>query len=657
MVQSSIPVDLLLRCQRVSYKLFEDLRQLNNHPSVKNSKDEVDVFMSRVNRRVLTEDDPGNPEGIKARELICEFVFGHDNDLKPLVDRADKFLDIFENYKPSLNGVRMPPPVWLRLLPICLELTSTLGLWGRDARTKLRFMSFAMEPLNRISDDPYEPFVNINSDEPRERITGWEVGKNLISHSLNRALFGSYYDKRLESIGRQLPYVWWGIRFRTASGGREKSCEPASELNWLDVYVNQEQFKGQLDVWHQEIIPVRSKVSFPEPLPKEVRSGLETLFRDWAFEDRDAETRGLISLDSPSKQVFAYVRLNQRSFPFKRLPERGMDCLICPGVFWSANPLLWGTGMTIVYGFEGYIEEHLSNLLLSLTQQLMIAPTVYSQVHKIWINAERSGRHNLLHELPGYMASIGVTVKGYDEQRKAFLTRHPQIPQEEVPALPRTDDVSVMVMLLAAENRELRELPSDLAEGLGEEWTLDFLNQFVERVVWTPVLGDVRSNKQVIEMMQAGIISAKDLVSGIGAFQGPRLELLTGVNPRWTHGLFPLFLLTLKSAYYHAFLHSIVHFQTARRGLVSIAYETDGKAQYIEIKNSGESPTSPPQTQYGWKRNIELFKELTDGWTVVATEKPGQLSEYSEWHEEVWNGFEGFWLTTLLRNQEKTIHE
>jgi hypothetical protein len=635
-----IPINLLLECQRLSYRLFEDLRQLQNHPFVKTSSSEVDTFISNVNRRVLIEDDPGEREGIRRKELICEFVFDHSGDFRPLIDKANSILEIFENYIPSSPRVRMPPPVWLRLLPLCLEMTYSLGLWGEQARTKLRFISFALEPLNSNNSDPYEPFVNINSDAPRLEITGWNLGEGLVSHSLNRALFGSYYNKRLENIGRHLPYVWWGIRFRTADGGPNPQVVPVHR-NCLDVYIDQQQFKGQLDSENKKIIPVSAKVAFPKPLPKEVKSGLENLFRDWAFEEyNDVEKRKFLPLDTPSKQLFAYVRLNQRSFPHKKLPDNGMDCLICPGVFWSANPLLWGTGMTIVYGFEGYLEEQLSDLLLSLTQQLMIGPTVYAQVNKIWVSAERSGRHNLLHELPGYMDSIGITVRGYDEKRRAFLEKYPQIPPDEVPPIPRTDDVDVMVMLLAAENKELRELPSDLAEGLRKEWTLDFLNEFVERVVWTPVLGDVTSNKKVIENMGKGVFSAKDLVSGNGAFEQPKLVLSSKVNPRLTQGLFPLFLLTLKSAFYHAFLHSIMNSHIGQRGLVTIGYRDEAEAQYIEIKNSGDPPGGTPAPQHGWHRNTELFKDMTD-WTVEMTKMNEQIFECST-----------FWLTTLRRKPE-----
>jgi hypothetical protein len=650
-VNDMIPLRLLRKCQDISYKLFEDLRQLQFHPLLEDYGSDVDGFMSLVNRRELIGDDPGEAEGLDKKQLIREFVFDPSNDLQPAIDKADRFLAIFDTYSPPNSARRLPPPVWLRLLPICLEVANALELWGRQAKTKLRFMSFAIEPLRSDKDKPYAPFVNINSDEPRPEMTGYEFGGRITSRSLNRALFGAYFEKRLERIGRQLPYVWWGIRFRTAPGDPALEADSPADRNWLDVYVDQRQFNGKLGYeYKDEIIPVSAKVKFPERLPKEVRSGLDNLFRDWAFDEYDLDERSRISLDTPSEQAFAYVRFNQASFPDKKLPESGMDCLICPGVFWSATPLLWGTGMTIVYGFEGYLDENRSNLLLWLTQQLMIAPTVYAQANKIWISAERAGRHNLLHELPGYMDSIGITLRRYEERRKAFLTKYSQTPPEDVPPLPSTDDVEVMVMLLAAENNELRELPSDLAERLGKEWTQEFLYEFVERLVWTPVQGDVGNAREVIEAISKGDFSVSDLASETGAFQRPELKLVSRVNPKQTYGLFPLLLVTLKSAVCHAYLRSIMNCrEEGRIGLVTVEYRDEAKAQYIEVKNSGRPPRRSPDLQQGWQRNIGLFKGITGDWGVEST-KSGPIVEYSIWHPEAWNDFEGFWLTTLRRN-------
>lgn len=639
----SLPIKLLLDCQKVSYQLMEDLRELQTHPSVANASQPTNSFMELVNRRELVKDDP-TPEalGSPTQYLILNFHFEHDADHTPMIEKAQRMLEVYRSY--ALPPKRLPPPIWLRLLPICLEVTRVLGLWGPDKPTKLRFMSFAMEPVRRWQQS-YETFVNINSDQPRLNIEEYKLSNGKFSKSLNRALFGSFYDDRLEDIGRLTSCVWWGIRFRT-SVGNEEPWEP----NWLDVRVDPNQ-PGK---------KYRAEVGFPRYISQSARTGLEHLFRDWAFDDMPADRRAAIPLDTPSEQVAAYVKVNQKALPHRELPESGMDCLICPGVFWSADPFLWGTGMTTVYGFEGYLEEKLSNLLLSITQQLMMAPTIYSQVIKLKESSERAGRYNVLHNLPKDVQAIITNISRYNDKRERFLRKYANvgISPDDIPPIPSPDALGVTLMFLAAEDphrRRLNQLPLELAMGLSKPWTESLLHTFVERVVWDAVWARVVTDERVKKALNSGAMSEEALYVGEGLFQQPELKMPKPIQVKQADKLYPLFLVTLRSAYQHAYLYSILPPQVGGRGVVELTYEERDGKEYIHIKNSGSPQRNRQPNQRGWLGDIAVFDGLTDDWSVEL--KDGAQRHYSVWQGGQWYGFAGHWVTTLVRSPEEKPHE
>jgi hypothetical protein len=631
-------INLLLNCQKVSYQLMEDLSRLQVHPLVTNANDPTESFMALVNRRELVKGDP-TPEadGIPRSDLILHFRLGHDADHKSTMEEAKRILNIYESYTVPASATRLPPPIWLRLLPACLEVTQVLGLWGADKPTKLRFMSFAMEPVKKW-EKAYETFVNINSNVPRLHIREHPLSNGRFSKSLNRALFGSFYDDRLEDIGRLTSCVWWGIRFRTSV-----SNEAPREPNWLDVWVDPNQSGKKY----------RAKVRFPEQISDNARTGLERLFRDWAFDDIPADQRATIPLDTPSEQVSAYVTVNQEALPYGQLPESGMDCLICPGVFWSADAFHWGTGMTTVYGFEGYLEEEVSNLLLSITQQLMIAPTIYSQVIKLKDSSERAGRYNVLHNLPKDIQAIITNINRYNERRERFLLKYADagISPSDIPPIPSPDALGVTLMFLAAEDphqRRLNQLPLDLAMGLSTPWSEAFLNSFVERVVWDSVWGRVITDEKVKKALNSGALSRDELMRGEGAYQRPELKMPTSIHVKHADELYPLLLVTLRSAYQHAYLHSVLSPPGSGRGVVAITYEeADGK-EYIHIKNSGAPHHNRQFSQQGWLRDVAVFKGLTNNWSVELKDEVRR--HYSVWRGGQWHGFAGHWETTLARS-------
>jgi hypothetical protein len=638
--QGTLLADLLLECQKVSYRLMEDLRQLQVHPLVANATSPTEAFMDLINRRTLVAGDPTTADGVPEKDLIMSFCFKHDGDHKPVIEEAERILEIYRSYPVGESDIRLPPPIWLRLLPICLETTRQLGLWGAGAATVLRFISFALEPVKK-GRDAYETFVNINSDSPRLKIEEYPLSNGRFSQSLNRALFGSFYTDRLEDIGRLTSCVWWGIRFRTSL-----STDVPSNPNWLDVWVD----PNQPGTEH------KAEVQFPRRITDDARRGLERLFKDWAFTDAPTDERYVLPLDTPSEQIAAYVKVNEKAFPHQQLPHTGMDCLICPGVFWSADPFLWGTGMTTVYGFEGYLDENISNLLLFITQQLMMAPTIYSQVLKLKESSERAGRYNVLHSLTKDIQATINNINRYNEKREHFLQKYERVSASDIPLIPSPDKLGVILMFLAAEDphmRQLKQLPLDLANGLGNPWTSKFLETFVDRVVWDSVWGRVITDDRVKKALTSSELSEDELLEGESSFQRPELVMPAPIRIKHADKLYPLFLVALRSAYQHSYLHAIFTADGGKRGLVELTYQEIDDTEFIHIKNNG-TPQQGELSQRGWLRDVLVFEGLTGSWSVEL--KDSTRRRYSTWREEPWNGFAGYWITTLVGSLGKDTH-
>jgi len=608
------------------------------HPRVTSAANPTEAFMELINRRTLVPGDPSEADGIPGKELLLHFGFNHDAEHQSVIEKANRLLGIYESYPVKEFPNRLPPPIWLRLLPICLEVTRGLGLWGSDNDIKLRFVSFAMEPVKK-GKDLFETFVNINSDAPRLNIEEHKLSNGKFSKSLNRELFGSFYSERLGDIGRLTSSVWWGIRFRTS-----ESNEEPRKPNWLDVRVDPNQLGHEY----------KAEVRFPYKISADARTGLERLFKDWAFDAISPDERDAVSLNTASEQIFAYVKVNEKAFPNRRLPDTGMDCLICPGIFWSADPFLWGTGMTIVYGFEGYLEEDISNLLLSITQQLMMAPTIFSQVIKLKESSERAGRYNLLHNLPKDIQAVISNINDYNEKREDFLRKYVEanILPDDIPSIPSPDKLGVTLMFLAAEDpdrRQLKQLPIDLANGLSKPWSVAFLTKFVNRVVWDAVWGRVITDDKVKKALKSEELLRDRLMEGEGAFQQPELVMPEAIHVKHAEHLYPLFLVALRSAYQHSYLCAVL--SQAIRGRVELTYEESGGIERVHIKNSGAPEDDENMNQQGWLRDIAIFEGLTDGWFIEIKDRSRGL--YSAWQNDRWHGFPGYWTTTIARALER----
>jgi len=625
-------------CQRVSYTVFEDLRQLRDHPIVSDSRSRDLAFFDLINRKALHEN--GDPPAIISALAANRFpsVLIKDpgllvtDDLAATIGRAQTLLSFYKNTEDTF-----PPPLWLRLLPTCLHIAGTLVRGANSP--KLRFLSLALEdPIperRRIA--PYDVFVNVNSHLPRDRFDTVTRAANRVSRSLNRSLFGSYYSDGRNPVP---PYVWWGIRFRT-NGALPNVSQPRY---WLDVRVATAPSNDFSRLTLTADDTLTADISFPTLLGRfdadSAQDAIEPTLRAWLFDGVPPDVRGSIPLTAPSDQLFAYVALNSTNFPSGRYPQQGMDCLICPGAFWSVDTLVWGTGMTISYGFEGEVPTEAANRILSLTQKLMTAPTIYAQLQKVSERATAVGIDTILHQIPQDLQNVNtsaslhaVTVRQNIEYFGKYVPkdRLQEFRQLFQPfELPHNFLFALMVAQAASLER-VNEMPTDLREALNGPWDTSHALVLVDKLIRPWVLGRV----------DEALSSEKDKAK-IFKTAFPSVRVLEPITLQHPEGLLLALVFALRNAFQHAFLHAIRAPQSGGPAVTIARGEEDGD-EYILIRNTGAQPQadSARAAQYGWYRDVALLERYKKSrWRPRCQD--ARTRQYS-----VWSAADLMWETRL----------
>jgi hypothetical protein len=392
-----IPIKLTEKCQNTSYEILEDMRLLYNHRLVK-GVDRVDRFLRLVNRRLL--DDEGDvriPKSVipKGYSSLHEQFLIPEQELKSLQDKAQELLTVFEEAR---NRESLPPPLWLRLLPVCCAIIEESGLFPQDGSAAFRWVGFNVEvPSSEREENRITETVNINSYKTVPVLVPELLSDGKFCNVLSDILF----DLSKAATPGIIPYTYWGIRFRSI-----KSDQPQGP--WLDIELDLDNDKGLPSKKTGDYLSARRVTSPRPPFPKEDGQWIEELFRNWAFgRERNPSSQ---SLTSKSEQLRQYCRTLQHFYPNDDWPRRGIDTLLCPAVFWSLDRKHLGTAASIFWGFEGLLDFGQCNTLQLLSQILLSGIGQFARIADIQVESKEIGskwvEEDFGHEIRGLVIFI-----------------------------------------------------------------------------------------------------------------------------------------------------------------------------------------------------------------------------------------------------------
>lgn len=355
---AAIPFTVLCNLQEVRDQLSEDARRLYFHDAV---DQQIATFLDKVNRTDCSA------EGRDARlDLRVDKIprGGHVP-----TGKAEQLLRDWYTHG-AYPGTTLPPPAWLRLLPACLKAVNESNLFSDDD-SGLRWLAFNIEVPRMDRDRRIEKTVNINSNIAFKSVSLalCEDGKKC--NSLSDILFD--FTKAVRTAGEtdvatlyDMPYLSWAIRFRTASA---KSSPKGAYAPWIDVQVDLDNSKAATEMRGIDALqndePINFKCAIPShPFPQDQRwhDFLDHITQLWAC---------LKGSRRVNNQVDRYCRTLQDFYPDGRWPKDGIDCLLCPGFFWSADSSYRGTAATIFWGFEKPLTREQCIYLLFVSQILL----------------------------------------------------------------------------------------------------------------------------------------------------------------------------------------------------------------------------------------------------------------------------------------------
>lgn len=440
----SVPIELLLQCQKTSYELLEDMRCLYEHPIVSRgahselvsgySKPE-DRFLMLVNRTSPAEKqwecECLREEAKQAKEKTGEETL-HGNLLlthgpTALHGNASRLLEqCVDTLGERESNPFLPPPLWLRLLTVCCSIVSDQSLFPPNS-ARLQWISFSVETPDTKWEDRVLHTANINSYKNRYGIalsrnthTPEGEGPRVTARALTNVLFdltkaASALPGELENSSI-LPYVSFGVRFRTVVGKADHRCidklEKRPFIELVPELDNIAASQGDLP----ERIRLRNHADICAPFPldeKEWTDYVRTIVRYWIRgHNRDLN----LSLDQESEQVSNYCAVIRSFYHDKRWPSQGVDTLLCPALFWSSDPKYLGTTATIFWGFEGLLTDEQCKVLLMLSQTLLSGLGQFSRYENANKTALNMGRASGLHSSPAAFSAAIQDLRDHEEE-------------------------------------------------------------------------------------------------------------------------------------------------------------------------------------------------------------------------------------------------
>lgn len=604
----SLPLTLMEKCQRASYAVLEDMRRLYSHRLVQESEEgPVNRFLKLVNRMNVREEE--KVEGFTQGRLLHEhLVIEPEHGAERLRQKAESLLEKFERREGDEDEGALPPPLWLRLLPVCCALIEDSGLFDEPDSAVFRWMSFNVEVPDRDRRQRLVQAVNLNSKK-NERI---DLPPR--TNSLSDLLFDLS-----NTTGPDIPYICWGIRFRSHPLATGDGHDEAN--NWVDINLDMDN-----DAAHRTGLPERVAVKDAVHPPDRRRFPLNNLtkklFRRWAaLTDTDSETK-------PSEYIRNYCGVLSNFYPEGEWPAGGVDCILSPAVFWSLDPNHRGTAALIFWGFEGQLNTRQCNFLLLMSQILLSGIGQFARIADIRETGKEAGISSILHQLPKNISALNTELSNFKTKLDRARSRYPDIPHFTMP-----DSFSVMVMFhKASSDKQLYELPTDCAELLAERLDEQTVAEFVRRVVWVEARARAMASQRFKDQTQSGRLKWKGVADLETQFKRPRLALIPQsfeiANPI---GLYPLLLIALRNGYQHSYLGTLLG-ETHEQGVVEIGHEVGDGGQYeqLTIANTNGAPADEVAAQSGWINDLDIFKGLTGGWSVVnqSDSKRGEFSKY-----------------------------
>jgi hypothetical protein len=617
----SLSIRLVEKCQQVSYQVLEDMRCLYFHRMVQGSPNPVREFLKLVNRMHV---DPAEEHGLSlsSRKLLHEDLVIASNDGAELLGQKAEIL--LGKFLSNTDHDRLPPPLWLRLLPVCCLILTESGLFNEESSAVFRWMSFNHEVPDDDRGKRLGKAINLNSYKNVE----FEERPDRPFHSLSDCLF----DPKIDT-----PYVYWGVRFRSQPIRQSPDVDDPFVRNWVDIIVDIDNYAQAL------IAELPAEVAFNfeapgEPFPK--GTGLiSQIMRQWA-ELGDGETR-----NAQSEYVANYCRVLKNFYPNGNWPVGGIDSILCPAVFWSLDPKHRGTAAMMFWGFEGALTARQCNFLLSMTQILLSGIGQFARIADIRDSGREFGMSSILHQLPKDVAALNNELASF----KTRLDRvRRQFPKLDIPRFAMPDSLSVMLMFLkASSDKRLYELPADCAELLTEEMNAESIGEFVRRVVWPEARSRVIASPQFVELTSKGHISWKGIIDLEDKFPRPNL-VVSKFRIRNPLGLYPLLLIAFRNAYQHCYLSTLLA-NSDEPGMVEIDYySNDEQSEQITISNTNGPASQDETSQIGWVTDIAIFVGLTGGWRIIDQSPGGRSGQFSNYDSRT-----NRWATIIRSESEK----
>jgi hypothetical protein len=280
----------------------------------------------------------------------------------------------------------------------------------------------------------------------------------------------------------------------------------------------------------------------------------------------------------------------------------------------------------------------------------------YSHLHvmDMLMTTQVSARGSILHNLPSNLAAHYRSLENYHkeiEQTRSSLDAlklsNPSIAAQipSLSAMPWPDSLAVSTMFLstAAAGALLDLLPPQVAELLDKDPVeLRDLEKLVERVVWRAALERAISDPKVSKRRDDGKIEGS--IWGMeGPYPKPKLKLAAPFTlEQPSRGVYPLLTLALRSAFQHAYIHSLLK-EPFERGYVKVSTELGGLSgvkQQIIIWNSGPPAPMRLPRQEGWERDLDCLRaadgrRVTGPWWLQEIEK-GIYSRYENEPQGNW---------------------
>jgi len=625
----SLSIRLVEKCQQISYQVLEDMRCLYFHRMVQGSPNPVREFLKLVNRMHV---DPAEAHGLSlsSQKLLHEDLVIASNDGAELLRQKAEIL--LGKFLSNTYHDRLPPPLWLRLLPVCCLILTESGLFNEESSAVFRWISFNHEVPDKDRRKRLGKAINLNS----YRNVEFKERSDRPFHSLSDCLFDPSKSNTSSQI--DTPYVYWGVRFRSLPIRQSPDVDDPFVRNWVDINVD---IDNQAQALTAEL-PAEVAFNFeaPEaPFPK--GTGLiSQIMRQWA-ELGDGEIR-----NAQSEYVANYCQVLKNFYPGGRWPAGGIDSILCPAVFWSLDPKHQGTAAMMFWGFEGALTARQCNFLLSMTQILLSGIGQFARIADIRESGREFGMSSILHQLPKDVAALNNELASFKMRLERVREKFPEL---DIPRFAMPDSLSVMLMFLnASSDKRLYELPADCVELLNGEMNTESLGELVRRVVWSEARSRVVASPRFVELAHSGRLSWRGIIDLEKKFPRPRLTVSKPFQIRNPLGLYPLLLISLRNAYQHSYLSALLS-NSPERGIIEVEYDLDDEgSQQITISNTNGPPIQDEMSQTGWAADLDIFSGLTGAWRIVDQSSLGGKGQFSNY-----DSHRNRWATIIRCEKEK----